>query len=129
MHSTTIEENETAHVFFSNPRLTKGHLLVVPNRHVEKPWELTTTEIKDIFALVHKYQKLLAEKIGTGCDVRQNYRPFLPESELKIDHIHFHLIPRTLKDEIFEVSQQFEPDLFKDLSDKEKAEVLHILSA
>lgn len=74
----TIEENKSAHIFFSNPRLTKGHLLVSPKRHIEEPWKLSKNEISDVFTLVHKYQKLLAEKLGTGCDIKQNYRPFLP---------------------------------------------------
>lgn len=123
----TIEQNQTAKIFFSNPRLTKGHLLVSPQRHVEEPWQLTEAEITDVFSLIHKYQKLLAEKIGTGCDVKQNYRPFLKQGRLKVNHVHFHLIPRTFEDEIFEKSQQFEAAIFQDLPDGEADSVLELL--
>jgi hypothetical protein len=43
-----------------------------------------------MWGLMKKYQKLLVERIGEGCDVRENYRPFLQQSQLKIDHVHWH---------------------------------------
>lgn len=115
----TIAENKFARVIFSNPRLTEGHLLVTPKRHVEQPWTLEPNEREDIFELIDKYQKILAEQVGTGCDVRQNYRPFIDQGQLKVNHLHYHLIPRTLEDEIYLKTQIFERDIFKDLSAEE----------
>lgn len=113
-----IEQNENAVIFFSNPRLTAGHLLVVPKRHVERPWELTETERSDIFDLLFKYQRLITEKLATGCDIKEHYRPFLVQGRLKVDHIHFHLVPRELFDDIWQ-KVQTESDLFSDLEKSE----------
>jgi diadenosine tetraphosphate (Ap4A) HIT family hydrolase len=122
-----IQESDNARVFFSNPRLTKGHLLVTPKRHVEQPWQLTDQELKEIFTHIHQLQMRLSETLGTGCDIRQNYRPFIQQGRLKVDHLHFHLIPRTLKDELYEKSMIFETEIFKKLSNAEIKEVRAIL--
>lgn len=114
-----IEDGDEALVVASNPRLTFGHLLVIPRRHVEKPWELTDDEAQSVWRLIKKYQKLLSESIGQGCDARENYRPFLPQNQLKIDHIHWHLIPRTDQDEIYLKTQIGEKDLFQNLDEDE----------
>lgn len=97
-----LDESELVKVIFSNPHLTGGHLLVIPRRHVEEPWNLTADEQNEVFRLTTKYQQRLASTLGTGCDVRQNYRPFLVQGRLKIDYIHYHLIPRVFEDEIYE---------------------------
>jgi len=110
-----LEVNGLAYVLASDPRLTFGHLLVVPKRHIERPWELNDEEALVVWRLVVKYQKLLVERVGAGCDVRENYRPFLSQSRLKVDHVHWHLIPRTNKDEIYERSQIGEQELFEAL--------------
>jgi len=102
-------------VIFSNPRLMKGHLLVTPKRHVEQPWELAEHELKEIFFHIHALQKKLAETLGTGCDIRQNYRPFIKQGRLKVDHLHFHLLPRTFQDDLYEKSMKFETDIFSDV--------------
>lgn len=111
----TFQESEHTRVIFSNPRLMKGHLLVTPKRHVEQPWELTEHELKEIFRHIHVLQKKLAEKLGTGCDIRQNYRPFMKQGKLKVDHLHFHLLPRTFQDDLYERSMKYETDIFSDL--------------
>lgn len=122
-----VQESNNARVFFSNPRLTMGHLLVTPKRHVEQPWQLTAQELKEIFAHIHKLQKILSENLGTGCDIRQNYRPFMQQGRLKVDHLHFHLIPRTFKDELYQKSMIFEDEIFKELSSSEVTKVQTIL--
>lgn len=58
-----------------------------------------------------------------GGDLRQNYRPFMKEGVLKVDHLHFHLIPRAWEDEIYNKSQIFEKDIFKKLDVVEINEV------
>lgn len=122
-----IEENKSAIIFFSNPRLTKGHLLVTPKRHVEKPWKLTEKELFDIFCLLFKYQPMLADTFG-GCDIKENYRPFIKQNRLKIDHVHFHLVPRSLFDKIYEKSID-ESKLFEDLKENEIREITELIKA
>jgi diadenosine tetraphosphate (Ap4A) HIT family hydrolase len=122
-----LKENETAFALLSNPRKAPGHFLVMPKRHIEKPWELTADELQDVFELIFFIEQKIIGKLGDGCDVRQNYRPFLDQSRLKVNHIHFHVIPRYNQDYIYQVAEKYETDLFTDLDDKEAAEVSKLL--
>ena len=125
--SRILDENDLACVLASNPRLVFGHLLVVPKRHVEKPWNLRDDEIMAVWNLIKKYQKLLAERVGDGCDVRENYRPFLQQTKLKVNHLHWHLIPRKNQDELYAKSQIGEQGIFRDLANGELSELAKIL--
>ena len=118
LQETVLKENEHAQALLSNPHKVPGHILVMPKRHVEKPWELTDAEIKDIFDLIFFIEQRLIGKLGDGCDIRQNYRPFL-KHDLKVDHLTFHVIPRSLDDYLYKVSEQYEDGLFADLDELE----------
>lgn len=122
-----LKENKTAHAILSNPRKVPGHFLVIPKRHIEEPWGLTKEELADIFDLIFFIEKKIIGKLGDGCDIRQNYRPFLKQSRLKIDHVHFHVYPRYFEDYLYKVSEQFEADLFTDLDETEAKEVAKLL--
>lgn len=123
----TLQESEYARVIFSNPRLMKGHLLVLPKRHVEQPWELTKRERDEVLAHVNELQKKLSETLGTGCDVRQHYRPFMVQGRLKVNHVHYHLLPRTLEDELYQKSMKFETPMFVDVPSGEPEQVASLL--
>ena len=102
------------YVMPSNPRLTLHHLLVIPKRHILYPSELRPEERQELFDTVIWFQaRILTSLPGMGCDVRQNLRPFLPEDDVKVDHIHWHLLPRTREDEIYLKTQVHEKDLFE----------------
>lgn len=119
-----LKENEHAFVVLSNPRKVPGHALVIPKRHVEEPWELTPAERTDIFALLDIVtQKLIASGLGKGVDVRQNYRPFQQQGKMSVRHIHFHAIPRTQDDYIYQISEKYDSELFADLDTSEASEV------
>lgn len=122
-----LKENGTAQAFLSNPRKVPGHFLVSPKRHVEKPWELTNAELKDIFDLIFFVEQKLIGKLGDGVDIRQNYRPFMQQGKLKVNHVHFHVYPRYMEDYLYKVSEQFETDLFTDLDEGEQAEFAKLL--
>ena len=121
-----LEENLKAYVAMSNPRLVKGHLLVIPKRHVETIDRLNREEWDDVTNLVVKYQKKITDSLASGYDLRQHYIPYVPQSRFKIDHVHFHLIPRNFKDEMYE-RMKGAYDLFEDLSDGERREVFNLL--
>jgi histidine triad (HIT) family protein len=118
-----LKSNEHANVILSDPHKVPGHLLVVPKRHVEKPWELTHEELTDIFDLIFMIEQKILGKLGDGVDIRQNYRPFLDQDGLKVNHVTFHIIPRSQDDYIYSVSEQYEDKLFADL-DKAEAEAV-----
>lgn len=120
-----IESKQYIFVTPSNPRLMPGHLLVIPKRHVERLSELNEEERKEIFETIIEYQKKLLNKFA-GCDIRQNYRPFLKQNDVKVNHLHFHLLPREIEDELYKKSQFSEIAIFKKMSDKEIEESLKI---
>ena len=122
-----IEERERVVVVLSNPRLLPGHTLVIPRRHVEKPSEMTPEERMDVFDTLFEYQNKIVEQYSTGCDIRQNYRPFLAQSWVKVNHVHFHLLPRELEDELYERSMKFEKEMWTALPEEEREKFTQLL--
>lgn len=122
-----LRENATAQVILSDPHKVPGHFLVASKRHVEKPWELKPEELQDVFELIFFVEQKIIGKLGDGCDVRQNYRPFLPQNKLKVDHVHFHILPRSTDDYLYKISEQYETDLFVALDDMERDAVVDML--
>jgi len=127
LNERVLKENKTAQAFLSNPRKVPGHFLVTPKRHVEKPWELTKNEVQDIFELIAFLEQKLVGKLGDGVDIRVNYRPYRPQGNLKVNHLKFHIIPRYENDYLFQVSEQYEKDLFTELDRGELAEFAKLL--
>jgi diadenosine tetraphosphate (Ap4A) HIT family hydrolase len=122
-----VENKETLYVALSNPRLVRGHLLVILRRHVEKLSELSKEEQHMLWDTVVEYQERILSTLSTGCDVRQNYHPFQRQGRVKVDHLHVYLIPREFKDQIYQVTQIYETQLFQDIDEEEKRAVLLLL--
>ena len=122
-----VKSNDSALLILSDPRKVPGHFLVCPKDHIEKPWDLKSNEIKDIFELIFFVEKKIIGKLGEGCDIRQNYRPYIKQNELKIDNIHFHVIPRSYQDYLYTKVEKYETDLFAELDDLERREVTKLL--
>jgi diadenosine tetraphosphate (Ap4A) HIT family hydrolase len=101
-----------------------GHLLVIPKRHVLNLSDLDEDEQKELFALTIEYQNKIMNSIAPGCDIRQHNRPFIPQNDLKIDHVHMHLQPRKPDDELYLKSQINDRALFKPLTEEEMEETL-----
>lgn len=120
--SRILNETEYTLTILSNPALVRGHCLVIPKRHVEKLIELDYTEKKFLFDETIKMQESLLKKFS-GCDVRQNYRPFISQNKLKMNHLHIHLIPRGFEDELYKKCQIYEKEIFRDLSQEELDEI------
>lgn len=114
-----ILSGEYCNATLSDPRLLPGHTLVVPHRHVLNPDVLTEIELLDIFRLIKRVRNVLMKNGATGCDIRQNYRPFIVQNKLKVDHIHIHVLPRTNEDVLYQKSMRFEKDVFEDLPESE----------
>lgn len=116
-------------VVLSNPRLMFGHLLVIPRRHVISLAELNEEERREIFDTAIEYQEKIMRNIAPGCDIRQHNRPFLPESDLKVDHIHLHLQPRSFDDELYMKSEIHSRELFKSPTHEEMDTFRNLLKA
>ena len=123
-----FEVREHVVIIFSNPRLMPGHMLVIPKRHVLHLSELSQEERSELFNTAIELQDKILEKVAPGCDIRQNNRPFLPESDVKVNHVHVHLQPRTFEDELFQKCQNNEVDVFQPLLDSEMEEMKKLLT-
>ena len=123
-----LKEGKFVRVIFSNPRLMPGHLLIVPKRHVCKFSELNKEEQQELWQTIIEFQKKILKRVSSGCDIRQNCRPFQKSSKLKVNHLHVHLQPREIFDELYKKCQIFETDMFKELSSKELKKFLKIFS-
>ena len=110
-----ISETNYNFSILSNPALMEGHCLVIPKRHVERISELDEDETIDLMKELVKIEELLLTKYS-GCDIRQNYRPFQQQDNLKINHLHFHLQPRSLYDELYQKSQRHKIEVFRMLN-------------
>ena len=122
-----LKENELAFVLLSNPRRMEGHFLVIPKRHIELPTDITDEEIIAVFQLVKFVQSKIIGTLGDGADVRQHYRPFLPQGRTKVNHMHYHVMPRTFKDKLFSEVEYNDGVLFEDLSKEEHDRIAKLL--
>lgn len=88
----TIRADELFTSFVSRPWFRPGHCLVIPNRHVVHPGELSFEEGGAIMGEVGRLSLLLDDGFGMG--TMQKYQPLQPENEVKANHVHFHVFPR-----------------------------------
>lgn len=123
-----IHETEHAFVVLSNPRLMPGHMLVIPKKHVEKFSELSKEERADLFETAVLFQEKILEKLASGCDLSQHFRPFLKQDRLKVNHLHIHLRPRELEDTFYQKVLSHETEVFEDLSEEETEKYTRMFS-
>lgn len=117
-----ISETENAITILSNLSLIKGHCLIIPKRHIEKISELNSKEKKEIFYELINIQEKLLKKFS-GCDIRQNFRPFQKQNKLKVNQLHFHLQPREFEDKLYNKCQVYEKEVFRNLSNEESKKI------
>lgn len=121
-----LKEGKFSYAFLSNPRLMAGHVLVTPKRHVAKISELTRKEQNEIFDLLIEYQTKILEKLSSGCEIRQNFKPYLKEGRTHVTHVHFHILPREETDELQKV-EGGRTAMYVDFSQEEKEKLMDLL--
>lgn len=78
--------------FFPLEPATRGHTLVIPNRHVAAFTELTTNEARDLGQAAHRTaQAIYASLSPEGMNVIQSTGVAATQT---VGHVHFHLVPR-----------------------------------
>ena len=85
-------ENALAYVRYDNNSLSKGHLLVVPKRHVASFFDMTVEEQAAILDLLNQAQKKIQREYSPdGYNIGVNVGTAGGQSRM---HVHVHLIPR-----------------------------------
>ena len=85
-------ETALAYVSPDAGALSKGHVIVVPKRHVESFFDMSAQEQAAVFELLHKAQKSLqALHKPDGYNIGVNIGEAAGQSRM---HVHVHLIPR-----------------------------------
>lgn len=89
-----ISQGNLATSFLSDPSLTPGHALVIPNRHVEVATDLSTAEILATQYEIRRLGSLMLGSFAKGVDVWQKTRLEVPEGQgVKMNHLHYHVLP------------------------------------
>jgi histidine triad (HIT) family protein len=70
--------------------VTRGHLLVIPKRHVDRLTDLTRTEYAEILGAVSQVCRRI-ERLSTHYNVSMNQGTLAGQI---VFHLHFHVIPR-----------------------------------
>jgi histidine triad (HIT) family protein len=94
--SSTVFEDSLALAFLDINPASKGHLLILPRRHVENFSDLGEQEILAVFAAAQKIAAALPSAVdNTGFNLLMNYGK---DAGQVIPHLHFHIIPRKKED-------------------------------
>jgi diadenosine tetraphosphate (Ap4A) HIT family hydrolase len=96
VRESVLSENELAYVRADNHALSRGHVLVVPKRHVADFFEMTPEEQLAVVELLRGARQLIqGEHSPDGYNVGVNVGEAAGQSRM---HVHVHLIPRYLGD-------------------------------
>ena len=87
-----LRENALAYVRHDNNSLSRGHVLVIPKRHVADFFDLTAQEQAAVLSLLAEAQKSIQkEHSPDGYNIGVNVGKAGGQSRM---HVHVHLIPR-----------------------------------
>ena len=85
-------ENSLAYVQTDANALARGHVLVVPRRHVAGFFEMTPEEQSAVLSLLNEAQALIQNQYAPdGYNIGVNVGKAAGQSRM---HVHVHLIPR-----------------------------------
>ncbi len=84
--------DENAFVRYDNNSLSKGHVLVVPRRHVADFFDMTWAEKTSVIALLDRARaEISRDHSPDGYNIGVNIGQAAGQSRM---HVHVHLIPR-----------------------------------
>ena len=87
-----VAENKLAYVRYDSNSLARGHVIVVPRRHVADFFEMTEAEQAAILELLRGARKMIGAKHSPqGYNIGANVGKAAGQGRM---HVHVHLIPR-----------------------------------
>jgi diadenosine tetraphosphate (Ap4A) HIT family hydrolase len=90
--SDVLMENTLAYVRFDSNALSRGHVLVVPKRHVPDFFDMTAAEQAAVLKLLNEARgKIGKEHAPDGYNIGVNVGKAAGQNRM---HVHVHLIPR-----------------------------------
>jgi diadenosine tetraphosphate (Ap4A) HIT family hydrolase len=91
-HLNILTESATAYAMFDGYPVSKGHVLVIPKRHVSNYFELPFQEQAACWLMVNKVQELLTQEFAPdGFNVGMNINRDAGQNMM---HASIHIIPR-----------------------------------
>jgi len=87
-----LVENALAYARYDNHALSRGHVLVIPKRHVAGFFDMTGEEQAAVLALLDKARRRIDEEHSPdGYNIGVNVGKAAGQNRM---HVHVHLIPR-----------------------------------
>ena len=91
-HSRITIENDLGVVIYDNYPVSKGHALIIPQRHISSISEATTPEVIAFFSLIDETKKMLVDRFKpNGFNIGINDGVSAGQTVM---HLHIHVIPR-----------------------------------
>ena len=85
-------DEKLAYVRYDSNSLSRGHVLVVPKRHVADFFDMTSDEQAAVLGLLNRARRLIGERHSPdGYNIGVNVGKAAGQSRM---HVHLHLIPR-----------------------------------
>ncbi|WP_102347451.1 HIT family protein [Bacillus sp. Marseille-P3661] len=90
--SAKVYEDEHVLAFLDISQVTKGHTLVIPKKHNENLYDLSTETAQQLFAAVPKITNAIKDQLNPeGLNLVSNTGEKAGQT---VFHLHLHLIPR-----------------------------------
>jgi diadenosine tetraphosphate (Ap4A) HIT family hydrolase len=87
-----VFDSELCIAVFDKYPVNKGHILVIPKRHISNYFDLEKNEIDSIWEMVNKVKNLIDLKYEPqGYNIGFNVGKTAGQT---VDHVHIHVIPR-----------------------------------
>lgn len=87
-----VLEKSLVYARYDSNALSRGHVLVIPRRHVASFFDLTAEEQAEVLQLLNEAQRLVATKFSPdGYNIGVNVGKAAGQNRM---HVHVHLIPR-----------------------------------
>lgn len=119
--STKVYEDEHVLAFMDIMPLTKGHTLLIPKKHHENVYDMSTEEAGQLFSVAPKIAGAIKAAFQpAGLNLLNNNGAPAGQS---VFHFHLHFIPRYDQTDGFKVSwltkeKQYTNEMFSEYADK-----------
>ncbi len=94
----------------SSPWYRPDHALVIPKRHIEHVFELSDKERDEYYQEIGRLARRMADPNypnSVGYQIMVKNQPDQPENGIKMNHLHTHVFPRQLDDELIAGPRSF----------------------